>query len=127
MHQWNDGGKDASSSGKMPAVLTLKSRTMWSGARTLHDLFQLSKVNPCSGDLMALDGEDLEKLAKTLDGLQLVVMDEISMVSRKMLADVDRRLNEWRTFRKRKKKRREQKVFFHPPSRPPPVFLPYIY
>ena len=49
---------------------------------------------------MALDGEDLEKLAKTLDGLQLLVIDEISMVSRTMLADVDRRLKEWRGFRK---------------------------
>ena len=40
------------------------------GARTLHDLFQLSKVNPTSGELKHLDGKDLEKLAEDLDNLR---------------------------------------------------------
>ena len=70
------------------------------GARTLHDLFQLSKVNAVSGELLPLGGKDLEKLAEDLDDLRLLVIDEISMVSRAMLADVDSRLKEWRAFRK---------------------------
>ena len=36
---------------------------------------------------MALEGEDLKQLDKDLDGLRLLVIDEVSMVSRTMLAD----------------------------------------
>ena len=82
------------------AYTGVASSNVGGGARTLHDLFQLSKVNAASGELKALDGEDLEKLAKDLAGLRLLVIDEVSMVSRPMLADVDKRLQEWRTFTK---------------------------
>jgi hypothetical protein len=70
------------------------------GARTLHDLFQLSKVNASSGELMDLQADDLKKLEADLEGLQLLVIDEVSMVSRTMLADVHSRLQEWRAFKK---------------------------
>jgi hypothetical protein len=70
------------------------------GARTLHDLFQLAKVNATSGELQPLQGADLEQLASNLDNLRLLVIDEVSMVSRTMLADIDMRLKEWRAFRK---------------------------
>ena len=82
------------------AYTGVASSNVGAGARTLHDLFQLSKVNAASGELKPLDGEDLEKLAKDLEGLRLLVIDEVSMVSRPMLADVDTRLKEWRAFTK---------------------------
>ena len=69
------------------------------GARTLHDMFQLAKVNATSGDLEPLQGKDLEQLAEELDGLQLLVIDEVSMLTRSMLADIDVRLKEWRAFK----------------------------
>ena len=82
------------------AYTGVASSNVGGGARTLHDLFQLSKVNAASGELKPLDGEDMEKLAKDLEGLRLLVIDEVSMVSRPMLADVDTRLQEWRAFTK---------------------------
>ena len=71
------------------AYTGVASSNVGSGARTLHDLFQLAKVNATSGDLL---DADLEKLDADLDGVRLLVIDEISMVSRTMLADVDKRL-----------------------------------
>ena len=82
------------------AYTGVASSNVGGGARTLHDLFQLSKVNETSGSLMPLNGEDLKKLDADLQGLRLLVIDEISMVSRPMLADVDARLKEWRAFNK---------------------------
>ena len=69
------------------------------GARTLHDMFKLSKINDVSGGLMPLNGDDLEEFAKDMEGLKLLVIDEISMVSRVVLAFIDERLKEWREYR----------------------------
>jgi hypothetical protein len=49
---------------------------------------------------MDLQADDLKKLEADLEGLQLLVIDEVSMVSRTMLADVHSRLQEWRAFKK---------------------------
>ena len=75
-------------------------------ARTLHDLFKLQKLNPVSGDLMPLDGEDLKEFSEVLDGTDLLVLDEISMVSRPMLSMIDQRLKEWRAFKKHRWQRK---------------------
>ncbi len=82
------------------AYTGVASSNVGGGAQTLHSLFQLHKVSPTSGELQSLEGKDLEKLSDALDGLRLLVIDEVSMVSRTMLADIDRRLKEWRAFRK---------------------------
>ena len=62
-------------------------------------LFKLSKVNPASGEIMPLLGDDLEAFAKEMDGLRLLVIDEISMVSRLVFGGIDQRLKEWREYR----------------------------
>ncbi len=41
-------------------------------------------MNATSGDLLPLEGKDLEQLAEDLDGLRLLVIDEVCMVSRPM-------------------------------------------
>jgi len=69
------------------------------GARTLHDLFKLHKVNPTSGTLLPLQGEDQSALKKAFDGVGLLVIDEVSMVSRDMLAQISERLQELRRLR----------------------------
>jgi len=66
------------------------------GARTLHDTFRLSRTNPASGDLAPLDGETLDAFLADLEGVRVLVIDEISMVSRQVLAQVNARLQEWR-------------------------------
>ena len=66
------------------------------GARTLHDLFKLSRVNEASGELMPLDEEDMKEMAGEMKGMELLVIDEMSMVSRVVLAQVHARLREWR-------------------------------
>ena len=67
-----------------------------SGARTLTDLFRLAKCNEASGDLAPLEGDDLQAFVDDLEGVELLVIDEISMVSRVVLAQVHARLREWR-------------------------------
>ena len=67
-----------------------------SGARTLTDLFRLAKCNETSGDLAPLEGDDLKDFVDDLEGLELLVVDEISMVSRVVLAQIHARLREWR-------------------------------
>ena len=69
------------------------------GARTLHDLFRLSRVNEASGELMPLQEEDLKEMAAEMQGMELLVIDEMSMVSRVVLAQVHSRLREWRQFK----------------------------
>jgi len=66
------------------------------GARTLHDLFKLSKTNPTSGELLPLAGEDLDSFKELLHNTRVLVIDEVSMVSRQVLAHVNTRLQEWR-------------------------------
>ena len=56
------------------------------GARTLTDLFRLAKVNNTSGELAPLEGDDLKDFVDDLGDVELLVIDEISMVSRVMLA-----------------------------------------
>ena len=67
------------------------------GARTLHDTFRLSRTNPASGDLAPLDGETLDAFLADLEGVRVLVIDEISMVSRQVLAQVNARLQEFDT------------------------------
>ena len=66
------------------------------GARTLSDLFRLSKMNEASGELEPLAGDDLSLFKEELAGLELLIIDEISMVSRVVLAQIHARLQEWR-------------------------------
>ena len=47
---------------------------------------------------MPLQGDDLTEFVKDMDELRPLVIDEISMVSRVVLAGVDERLKEWRAF-----------------------------
>ena len=66
------------------------------GARTLTDLFRLAKTNEASGELMPLEGDDLKEYVEDLKGLTLLIIDEISMVSRVVLSQIHMRLREWR-------------------------------
>ena len=66
------------------------------GARTLTDLFRLAKMNEASGELEPLAGEDLKVFQEDLGALELLIIDEISMVSRVVLAQIHARLREWR-------------------------------
>ena len=66
------------------------------GARTLHDLFRLAKVNEASSDIMPLEEADLKEFKEDMAGLEMLIIDEMSMVSRVVLAQVHARLREWR-------------------------------
>jgi hypothetical protein len=66
------------------------------GARTLTDLFRLAKVNEASGELIPLEGDDIDAFIRDLEGLELLVIDEISMVSSVLLHQIHSRLREWR-------------------------------
>ncbi len=66
------------------------------GAQTLSSLFHLSRINETSQEMEKLTGTPLKEFAKELAGLELLVIDEISMVSRVVLAQVSERLQEWR-------------------------------
>ena len=66
------------------------------GARTLSDLFRLSKVNEASQTLKPITGDDLSAFLKEMHGLRVLIIDEVSMVSRVVLAQVNQRLQEWR-------------------------------
>ena len=69
------------------------------GARTLTDLFSLAKQNDASGDLQPLTGDDLESFKADMENLELLIIDEISMVSRVVLQQIHARLREWRLSR----------------------------
>ena len=49
------------------------------GARTLHDLFRLHKVNDASGKILPLEESDLKEFATDMDGLELLVIDEVAV------------------------------------------------
>jgi hypothetical protein len=66
------------------------------GATTLHSLFRLHDVNSASGELNAMQGKALEEFNEELNGCRLLVIDEISMVSKTVLAQISTRLQEWR-------------------------------
>ena len=55
---------------------------------TLHSLLQL----PTKGDFKDLQGESLIKLQQYLNGVTYIIIDEMSMVGRKLMGQVDRRL-----------------------------------
>ena len=66
------------------------------GVRTLHDMFSLSKINPTSSELSPLAGDALEAFTAGLYGVRVLIIDEVSMVSRLVIAQVSSRLQEWR-------------------------------
>ena len=55
---------------------------------TLHSLLSL----PTRGDFKDLEGERLTKLQQSFSGIKYIIIDEMSMVGRKTLGQVDRRL-----------------------------------
>jgi ATP-dependent DNA helicase PIF1 len=57
---------------------------------TLHSLLQL----PTKGDFKDLQGESLIKLQQSLNGVIYFIIDEMSMVGRKLMGQVDRRLRQ---------------------------------
>ena len=57
---------------------------------TLHSLFHL----PIHGDFKDLQGERLQSLQNSLKEIDYIIIDEISMVGRKMLGQIDKRLRQ---------------------------------
>ena len=57
---------------------------------TLHSLLSL----PTRGDFKDLEGERLTKLQQSFSGIKYIIIDEMSMVGRKTLGQVDRRLRQ---------------------------------
>ena len=57
---------------------------------TLHSLLSL----PTKGDFKDLQGEQLNKIQQSLSGMEYLIIDEMSMVSRKMFGPVDKRLHQ---------------------------------
>ena len=57
---------------------------------TLHSLLSL----PTKGDFKDLEGERLNKLQQSFTDIKYIIIDEMSMVGRKSLAQVDRRLRQ---------------------------------
>ena len=57
---------------------------------TLHSLLSL----PTKGDFKDLEGERLNKLQQSFADIKYVIIDEMSMVGRKILGQVDRRLRQ---------------------------------
>ena len=57
---------------------------------TLHSLLQL----PTKGDFKDLQGESLNKLQQSLNGVTYFIIDEMSMVGRKLMGQVDSRLRQ---------------------------------
>ncbi len=66
------------------------------GARTLTDLFRLAKVNEASGELIPLEGEDLDALKTDLEDMELLIIDVVSMVRSVLVHEIHCRLREWR-------------------------------
>ena len=54
---------------------------------TLHSL-------PTEGEFKDLQGEHLNKIQQALAGIEYLIIDEMSMVGRKMFGQVDRRLRQ---------------------------------
>ena len=57
---------------------------------TLHSLLNL----PTKGDFKDLEGEHLNKIQQALAGMEYLIIDEMSMVGRKMFSQVDQRLRQ---------------------------------
>lgn len=57
---------------------------------TLHSLFSL----PVKGDFKSLEGKRLLTIQQTLAAVEYIIIDEMSMVGRKMFGQVDRRLRQ---------------------------------
>jgi ATP-dependent DNA helicase PIF1 len=57
---------------------------------TLHSLLSL----PTRGEFKDLEGEHLNRLQQTLGGMEYLIVDEMSMLGRKMFGQVDRRLRQ---------------------------------
>jgi ATP-dependent DNA helicase PIF1 len=57
---------------------------------TIHSLLSL----PTSGEFKDLEGEHLNKLQQSVKGMKYLIIDEMSMLGRKMLGQVDRRLRQ---------------------------------
>ena len=58
--------------------------------QTLHGLLKL----PTKGDFKDLEGERLHNMQQSLNDMSYLIIDEMSMVGRKMLGQVDRRLSQ---------------------------------
>ena len=57
---------------------------------TLHSLLQL----PTKGEFKELEGDSLHNIQQCLKVVQYIIIDEISMVGRKMFGQIDRRLRQ---------------------------------
>ena len=57
---------------------------------TLHSLLSL----PVKGDFKDLEGEHLNKLQHSLQNMEYLIIDEISMVGRKLFGQIDKRLRQ---------------------------------
>ena len=57
---------------------------------TLHSLLSL----PTKGEFNDLQGEHLKRLQQSLESVQYIIIDEMSMVGRKLFGQVDRRLRQ---------------------------------
>ncbi len=57
---------------------------------TLHSLLSL----PTKGEFKDLQGEHLGKIQQSLAGIEYLIIDEMSMVGRKMFGQIDRRLRQ---------------------------------
>ena len=57
---------------------------------TLHSLLSL----PVKGDFKPLEGKRLQNVQETLASVEYIIIDEMSMVGRKMFGQVDRRLRQ---------------------------------
>ena len=60
------------------------------GAKTLHSLFRLASAG------VDLEGDALAEFLADMDGVRCLIIDEISMVSKVILAQVSARLQQWR-------------------------------
>jgi hypothetical protein len=81
---------------KVAAFTGVAASNIGMGARTLHDIFKLHKTIDTSGEIAPLSADELQELATDLEDVELVLIDEISMLSKVMLAQVNMRLREWR-------------------------------
>lgn len=57
---------------------------------TLHSLLSI----PVRGDFRDLEGQRLHTLQKSMEGVEYIIVDEMSMVGRKLFGQVDRRLRQ---------------------------------
>ena len=60
------------------------------GGVTLHSLLHL----PTRGEFKALEGEQLQQLQHSFSGVDYLIIDEMSMLGRKLFGQVDQRLRQ---------------------------------